>query len=282
MVKDHKQIISPTPPSGRVAQHSFMAHGLRFGLRAADPVALGRLCAAVPFSWQDAAIGPVDALYSLYVDAPDLGAKYALFCGSELVARAADLELVLAIFTKHAELLTAYHARDRLFVHAGVVGWRGRAIVIPGRSMTGKTTLVKALVEAGAIYYSDEFAVLDAQGQVHPYALPMSIRGTGGQPGQKLPVEVLGRLAAITPLPVGLVVVTQYQEGAQWRPRRVSAGRALLALMDNTVAARRDPDVSMPILRAVTFTATAVRSKRGEAGVAAAALLRWVDRYGEV
>ncbi len=32
--------------------------------------------------------------------------------------------------------------------------------------MTGKTTLVKAMVEAGATYYSDEFAVLDKEGLV--------------------------------------------------------------------------------------------------------------------
>jgi hypothetical protein len=208
---------------------------------------------------------------------PGLDADYVLYCGTELVARAADLELVLAIFTKHAELLTAYHARDRLFVHAGVVGWRGQAIVIPGRSMTGKTTLVRALVEAGATYYSDEFAVLDLQGQAHPYALPLSVRGANGQPGQKTPVEALGGQAGSAPLPVGLVVVTRYQAGARWRPRRLPAGQALLALMDNTVAARRDPSFSMPILRAVAARADAVRGARGEAGAVAVALLQRMD-----
>ena len=62
-----------------------------------------------------------------------------------------------------------------------------------------------------------------------------------------------------------------------WRPRRVSAAQALLALMDNTVAARRDPHVSMPILRAVAAAAAAVRGKRGEAGAVAAALLRSME-----
>ena len=56
-----------------------------------------------------------------------------------------------------------------LFVHAGVVGWRGLAIVIPGRGSTGKSTLVAELVRRGAVYYSDAFAVLDEAGRVHPY-----------------------------------------------------------------------------------------------------------------
>ena len=33
-----------------------------------------------------------------------------------------------------------------------------------------------ALVRAGAEYYSDEFAPLDAGGLVHPFAKPLSIR----------------------------------------------------------------------------------------------------------
>jgi hypothetical protein len=261
------------------AEMGFLAHGLRFGLRATDPLALHRLCDAIPLSWQRAPTGAVDMLYSLRVAAPSARREEILLhCDSELVARAHDLEPVLLAFTRHAELLTAFWARDRLFVHAGVVGRQGRAIVIPGRSMTGKTTLVRALVEAGATYYSDEFAVLDGHGQVYPYPLPLSIRGANGQPGSKLPVEALGGQAGGAPLPVGLVVVTQYQEGARWRPRRLSAGQALLALMDNTVAARREPGHSMPMLCAAVSGALAVRGKRGEAGGVAAELLQRLDR----
>jgi hypothetical protein len=43
-------------------------------------------------------------------------------------------------------------------------------MVLPGKSFAGKTTLVAALVRAGAEYWSDEYAVLDANGDVHPYA----------------------------------------------------------------------------------------------------------------
>ena len=70
-------------------------------------------------------------------------------------------------------------AHRRVFVHAGVVGWQGKAIIIPGRTFTGKTTMVAELVRAGATYYSDEYAVFDLQGRVHPYARPLGMRETG-------------------------------------------------------------------------------------------------------
>jgi hypothetical protein len=44
--------------------------------------------------------------------------------------------------------------------------------------------------------------------------------------------------------------------------------------MDNTVAARREPNYSMPILRAAVVNATAIKSKRGEASRVARAILR--------
>jgi hypothetical protein len=51
----------------------------------------------------------------------------------------------------------------------------------------------------------------------------------------------------------------------------------MLALMDNTVAARRGPEISMPILKQVVTRATAIKSKRGEAGQVAASLLNLIQ-----
>ena len=54
---------------------------------------------------------------------------------------------------------------QRVFIHAGVVGWSVHAIVMPGRTFTGESTLVEALVRRGAEYFSDEYAVLDRKGR---------------------------------------------------------------------------------------------------------------------
>ena len=167
----------------------------------------------------------------------------------------------------------AAQAREMLFVHAGVAAWKGRAIVIPGRSFSGKTSLVAALVRAGAAYYSDEYAVFDTLGQVHPYAKPLSIRGESGQARSQCPVESLGGHAGTEPLPVGMIVAVQYEAGASWRPRPMSPGQAMMTLLDNTVKVREQPQATMETLQKVAMCASAVKSKRGEATPVASWLL---------
>jgi hypothetical protein len=222
-------------------------------------------------------VGEVDFLYSLRLASPSKrrGQRdyHLLYCGSDLLTRTLELPSLWTIFAKHAELVTAFRAQDCLFIHAGVVGWQGQAILIPGRSMAGKSTLVKALVESGATYYSDEFAVLDKEARVHPYPVPLSIRGSSGQPIGRIRVESIGGQVGVEPLPVGLVIDTKYQPGADWRPSSLTPGLALLTLMSNTVAARRDPAHSMPILRKAVSGPIALKSTRGEAEEVAPLLL---------
>jgi hypothetical protein len=195
-----------------------------------------------------------------------------LYADAVPLARAKDTDRVLEALERDLQLYVAERARRRLFVHAGVVGWRGRAIVIPGRTMSGKTTLVRALVRAGATYYSDEYAVLDERGRVHPYLKPMSIRDAGGRPKKILP-EALGGTSGVKPLPLGLVVATSYREGARWRPRPLSPGRAVMELLAHTVSARRDPERAFATLRSATGEAMVIKGARGDADEIAEVLL---------
>jgi hypothetical protein len=166
----------------------------------------------------------------------------------------------------------AERSPDALFVHAGVVGWRGRAILVPGRSMTGKSTLVAALVREGALYYSDEYAVFDAEGRVHPYARPPVLRGSPpGEPAEG-PAPAGG-----PPLPVALVVSTAYQAGAAWRPEVVRGARAALPVIDNTVLARAAPARTLRLAAGLASGVVALRGPRPEAGLVAPRLLEAVD-----
>ena len=116
------------------------------------------------------------------------------------------------------------------FVHAGVVDAGGCGIVIPGRSYTGKSTLVAELVRLGATYVSDEYAVLDPSGLVHPFAKPLSIRTGRHDPlGQLVPVPQA--LVADDPVRAGLIVLTSYSPGAQWRPSVHSRAEGAFALL---------------------------------------------------
>lgn len=63
-----------------------------------------------------------------------------------------------------------------VLVHAAVASLDGRALVAPGRSGAGKTTLVAALALAGWTYLSDEVACLGPDGaRVRPYPRPLAL-----------------------------------------------------------------------------------------------------------
>lgn len=263
------------------AGKSFLGFGVRFGVRANDAQGLELALADLPLGWAEIPNTEVDVLYSLYL-APPSGEsvdedKHRLYAGAELIARDETRAPVLRKLAQHARLYTALYAKERLFVHAGVVGWQGHALLIPGRSRSGKTTLVTALVKAGAIYYSDEFALLDHNGYTHPYPLPLSIRTADGTV-TKTPVTLLGGQVGSEPLPVKLIVMTHYADGAKWQPQTLSPAQAMLALMDNTVAARREPQFSMPILRATALHATTVTSTRGDAASTVPEILELLSR----
>ncbi len=236
---------------------------------------LDRLAERLPPGWKHSATPEVEHVYSVRVGGaaqrPHVRHYHLLYADASRVARTLDLEVLLDSFESEVGLLVAELARRRVFVHAGVVGWRGRAILVPGRTFTGKSTLVAALVRAGATYYSDEFAVLDERGRVHPYPRPLSLRE--GELARRCPPEDLGAETGCKPLPVGLIAVTPYRAGSRWRPRSLSAGRALLALLKNTVPARRRPRASMQALRHAVAGARALNGARGEADEVAERLL---------
>jgi hypothetical protein len=219
----------------------------------------------------------VGRLFSLIVRGTKVGSNVRrfniLYADSVQLARSKDTDLVLETLERELQLYVAEYARRRVFVHAGVVGWRGKAIIIPGRTMSGKTTLVKALVEAGATYYSDEYAVLDERGRVHPYPKPLSLRENGDGRAKEVRPEDFGGTTGVKPLPVGLVVATSYREGAHWRPRQLVPGRAVMALLTHTVSVRRKPERALITLRQVVADALVLKGARGEAGEVAERLL---------
>jgi hypothetical protein len=201
-----------------------------------------------------------------------------LYAGAARLARTMDIDDVFDRLETELSFAVALNARRRVFVHAGVVGWRGRAIVIPGRTFSGKTSLVAELVRMGATYYSDEYAVFDDRARIHPYARPLGIRTNSGVEQTRTSVESLGGLRGVKPLPIGMIVVTHYQEGARWRPRRVSAGMGALALLDNSLPARARPQEVLITVGQAARCAVALKGTRGEAHEMAESLLERFDR----
>lgn len=247
----------------------FQAFGVRMWVATNRPEARERLPAVLPPDRQPCQ--GWEAKYRLAILGDEKG-TYAVDLGSSLLTRALPLDLALETLGGLVRSLISREAPDRIFVHAGVVAYGGSAILIPGSSFTGKTTLVAALVRAGAVYYSDEFAPLDAEGLVHPYATPLSLRGVDQQ--QKgHSVESLGGIAGREPLPVGAVVATSYRPGTAWRPERLSGVRGGLALLSHTVPARDRPAEALHAITRAVDGATVLEGDRGEAEAIAPLLL---------
>jgi hypothetical protein len=257
------------------------SYGVKVGVRSNEPRLLDLLEARLPPGWKPSASPVVDRLFSVWVDFREEGIRRParLYAGGSRRARTPHLGELLAILESEIRQSVAAEARERVFVHAGVVGWRGRAIVVPGRSRSGKTTLVAELVKAGAEYYSDEFAVLDAAGRVHPFPKPLSVRGEGGCDlhAQRQSAEEIGGVCGREPLSVGLVVLTTYRPGASWSPRHPSAGQAVLEMLAHTVPARLRPEDSLASLGRAVEAAAVLEGERGEAQELAGRLLAWME-----
>jgi hypothetical protein len=255
---------------------AFTAHGVCIGVRVTDASAMDDVVALLPTGWKYRKNPRVDHLVSLVVGdrEPRRGLRrlHVVYSGAVRAFRTTDLREALSFLEYHMEEFVAQMAPRRVFVHAGVVGWRGRAVLIPGSSHSGKTSLVAALLEAGATYYSDEFAVLDEHGRVHPYPRPLRVRDTDDL-GRRVPAEAFGARSGRGSLPVGLVASTRYDAQGRWRPRRLSRGEAVLELMSHTVPARFRPRQVLSVLRRVALRATALKGPRGDARTMAASLL---------
>lgn len=246
---------------------SIRAYGVQVGIRIGDPEVLEELARHLPPGSEVVQPSENERTYSFAVEYIGRSGhqQKALYVDDALLARRSTLQGVLRAFESDVQLHVAEMAPERVFVHAGVVGFQGRAILLPGRSFAGKSTLVAELVRAGAEYYSDEYAVLDSRGSVHPYPRPISIRQKeiSGVTRQRLLPENGGVGSA--PLPVGLIVLSKFRSSGQWRPRRLSPGLGILELLANTVAARRIPEIAMATLHRVVTRAPIIASERGEA-----------------
>jgi hypothetical protein len=253
------------------------------GVRVNNAEALSLVQDYFPPGWKHSSSTIVERLYSFVYsgngEAQARGVRRfnLLYRDIGRLARTRNLEEALALFETDLQMHVAMEAPRRVFVHAGVVGWKGQAILVPGRSYSGKTTLIAELIKAGATYYSDEYAVLDARGRVHPYPRPLQIREgeTGKQ--RRYPVEEFGGRRGVKPLPVKLVLVSPYKPGARWRPRELSAGQGVLELLNQTVSARTQPERAVATLQQVATQALILKGVRGEAKELAAPLLKYLD-----
>jgi hypothetical protein len=251
--------------------------GVRAGVRVNVLGVLPRVLPLLPPGWKKSHRVIVERLYSLVVaqgcERAGVRRLHLLYADSARIARDAALNRVLATLETDLHRYTAEATSDMTFLHAGVVGWQGSAIVFPGRSLSGKTTLVREMLRLGATYYSDEFAVVDSSGLVHPFARPLGIREDSSYAQTKYSAEELGATSGVKPLPMGMAVICKYEAGARWQPAPLSQGQGALELLANSVAVRSQPDQTLRRLQKLVRHTVFIQGTRGEAHKAAASIL---------
>ena len=259
------------------------SYGVRIGIRASNAGMLEQTVPFLPPQWNPAAPGrKLDVLYSWVVGGelrPSVRAFHIMYEGAGRIVRTLKPAELFEAFETRLRMAVALLSRRFVFIHAGAVGWGGRAVVIPGRTFTGKSALVEALVRAGAEYLSDEYALLDRRGRVHPFAKPISVRVHNSIRQEPLPVADFGGRVAERPMKVGAILSTRYQEGAKSRFRAASPGQGILDLIANAVAARWAPSRVMAATCRAAAGATVLRGPRGEAAEAALRLLAILSEW---
>lgn len=177
-----------------------------------------------------------------------------------------DLEKALHLIEIALRLTVAEFSPHLVFVHAGAVAFEDSAVIVPGMSRTGKTTLTAALIREGAVYYSDEYAIFDENGFLHPFPKPLSVRepwAFGKQVDQS--VETFGGRQGTKPIRARAIIVTEYEKDARWQPVSLSKGEGVLELLANTVSARANPQLALKILPRAVENALILKGKRGDA-----------------
>ncbi len=253
--------------TGPPATLTFVSYGVCIRLQAPAATWLTDMEPRLPPGWRLAGGDQPDCTVSVEPRSAGYVGRVVWRDGEELASTSVETRQHLPnLLESQIRLLVAEHATQHVFVHAGVVGWDGIAIVVPGRTFAGKTTLVAELIRRGATYYSDEYAVFDAEGRVHPFAKPLSIRDPSIGQQREWPIEELGGRSGNEPLSVRLIVATRFQAGASWRPRQLSTGEGVLALLNHTVSVRRQPTRALEVLGRIVAQATVLEGVRGEAG----------------
>lgn len=155
-------------------------------------------------------------------------------------------------------------------VHAAVLVSGDVMILIPGTSMTGKTSMCVAALDAGIEVWSDEYALIDPEtGMTSGWPRRLSVREGHGI---RRRVANDGGLRGRSSLMPALVAHVFYSAGepesdgdTEFTLTALTAGEITSALLANTVCAQSRPRESFDAATNIARHARGVGGRRGEA-----------------
>jgi hypothetical protein len=159
-----------------------------------------------------------------------------------------------------------YHLTDRIVfhianssqvahcLHAAAVSHKQRALIIPGDSGHGKSSLTAWLVANGFEYITDELVLIDDDNKLEGVGRPIQIKASGvdavsslikdeskvfpGSLANGLTVDVLGGQFSQSEALLSLILFVKFEHNAGFSLEKLSSAQAGLKLMGSHVNAR--------------------------------------------
>jgi hypothetical protein len=211
----------------------------------------------------------------LYVERSSEG--FRIFVNEVLVASPANPHNVALAAVKALDDILIRRIKTLRAVHAGAVLIDGRALLLPGSTHAGKSSLVAELLRRGASHFSDEYALIDNLGRTHSYPRPLLLRN--GSPLQSLVLpEELNAAFATEPASIGWILALEYAPGGMWDVRKLSQSEAAMLLLRNSPHEMAQSPEMIDFFVRVAANAVCFEGRRGDAVDAATHIFDLVRR----
>lgn len=159
--------------------------------------------------------------------------KYELYLGCEKLSSAATLHDAARAIVKVVDGLLVHRLKSLYAVHAGAVVLHGKALLVPGSTHAGKSSLIAEFLRRGALLLSDEYALVDPNGLVHAYPRPLLVRDGSPEQTLILPKDLNASFAA-EPVAVAWIFAIEYDPGSIWHVTALSNSETVMLLLRNT------------------------------------------------
>ncbi len=245
---------------------AFECSGIKVGVKINDLNIKLKLKKVLPAASREIDFAEADEILLLVVG--DDRRNNGLYYKYELIHRFDDCNDALLNFIgdKILMFLALISLPQILYLHAGAVRWNNTGIIIPGNSFSGKTTLVKEFIKAGADYITDDLTLLNVRGDILPFPRALAIRTKRGR--EIKTADYFGAETVAENVKLKLILFTEFEEKACWNPQILPPGQAVLKLMDNFFyksAVREAPTQIIKTLAGITDGIKIYTGKRGNA-----------------
>lgn len=262
---------------------AFEAYKVKIGIRSDNPEIIeefrSRLLLLIPTGFTEIEFSKVSHTFSIRWGGK--GKKILVYKNEDEIHKFSVKDWKIDLVESHIRMTVAEFADEFVFLHAGAVSYKNKAIIIPARSFSGKTTLVAELASRGLEYYSDEYAVIDKNGLLHPYPKQLSMRGIIDEHQQlDIDVEEYGGKKGYKPINIGLILVSKFIKGAKFKPQLLTSGEGIIESISNSVSIRQNPEFVLKVLGIVVSQAKVIKTNRTEAKRFADKFITYLEKTG--